>query len=144
MKNNRLHKQLKINSGTENLANVRKFVKDTALECGFGEDDIEQIILAVDEACTNIIKHAYGFSPDGIIDIDVKFKDDKFTIAITDEGKGFDPKQIPIPDVQEFYKQKKVGGLGIYLMRKLMDEVNYSIENKNKNRVTLVKYLKNA
>jgi serine/threonine-protein kinase RsbW len=119
-------------------------VKSTALECGFGEDDIEQIILAVDEACTNIIKHAYEFSPDGIIDIDIKFRDDKFTIAITDEGKGFDPKLIPVPDVREFYKQKKVGGLGIYLMKKLMDEVSYSVEKKNKNRVTLVKYLKNA
>jgi len=144
LKKNRLQKQLKVYSSTENLAKVRKFVKESAFECGFGEDEVEQITLAVDEACTNIIKHAYRYSPEGVIDIKIIFIDDKFTVTITDEGNGFDPNLIPIPDIQEFYKQKKVGGLGIYLMKKLMDEVIYSVEDNRKNRVTLVKYLKNS
>lgn len=139
--NKKIEKELVVKSTTDNLSVVRSFTKKAAKESGFSEETIGKIILAVDEACTNIIKHAYNFSPDGEITITIKYTDTKFTISITDEGKHFNPNNVPEPNIIEYYKQKKVGGLGIYLIRKLMDEVNYSTLTGNKNQVVLVKYL---
>jgi serine/threonine-protein kinase RsbW len=139
--NNTFYKELSVKSTTDHLAQIREFTKRAANECGFSDDVIGKIILAVDEACTNIIKHAYKYSPDGNITIAIKFAESKFEIAIIDEGIHFNPDSIPEPDIKEYYKQKKVGGLGVYLIRKLMDEVKYSTSTGNKNQVVLVKYL---
>ena len=139
--NNTFKRELSVKSATDNLAQIREFMKETALESGFSEDVTGKIVLAVDEACTNIIKHAYKYSPEGNIIISVKFADSKFEISITDEGSHFNPISIPEPDIQEYYKQKKIGGLGMFLIKKLMDEVKYSTLTGNKNQVILVKYL---
>jgi serine/threonine-protein kinase RsbW len=134
-------KEIVVKSTTDNLAMIREFIKNTTTEVGISDEIIDKIILAVDEACTNIIKHAYKYSPEGQIYIATRFADSKFTIAITDEGQHFDPDKIPVPDLNEYYKQKRIGGLGMFLIKKLMDEVNYSTLSGNKNRVVLVKYL---
>lgn len=139
--NKKIEKELIVKSTTDNLALVREFTKKAAEECGFPEETSGKIVLAVDEACTNIIKHAYKYSPDGKIIITIKFDKDKLAISIIDEGTHFNPNNVPEPNIVEYYKQKKVGGLGIFLMKKLMDEVKYSTISGNKNEVTLVKYL---
>lgn len=139
--NKKIVKELIVKSTTDNLALVRKFTKQAAEECGFNEDTAEKIVLAVDEACTNIIKHAYKYLPDGKINIVIKFEKDRLAISIVDEGIHFNPNNVPEPNIVEYYKQKKVGGLGIFLMKKLMDEVKYSTISGNKNEVILVKYL---
>ncbi len=139
--NNILEQELVVKSTTDNLALIREFTRTAAEKSGFSEETTGKIILAVDEACTNIIKHAYKNSSEGEINILVKFEDGKFIISITDEGLHFDPMQVPEPDLQEFVKEKRVGGLGIYLIRKMMDEVRYSTLTGNKNQVVLVKYL---
>ena len=136
-----LEQQIVVKSSTDNLEKIREFTKNAALQCGFGEDTIGKIILAVDEACTNIIKHAYKYSPDGIINITISFNDSRFSISITDEGEHFDPTKIPEPDLREYYKQKRVGGLGMFLIKRLMDEVKYNTISGNKNQVVLIKYL---
>lgn len=135
-------KELKVKSSTDHLELIRSFTRASALDYGFNEEIIDKIILAVDEACTNVIKHAYKYSPEGDIIINIKASNNKFTISITDYGKDFDPTLVPDPDIKKYYMQHKVGGLGIYLMKKLMDEVNYNITAK-KNQVVLVKYLAN-
>ncbi|PKL82806.1 MAG: ATP-binding protein [Ignavibacteriae bacterium HGW-Ignavibacteriae-3] len=134
-------KKLLVKSTTDNLALIREFTRSSAAECGFTEETIGKIILAVDEACTNIIKHAYKYSPEGNIFLTIKFEEGKFFISITDEGVHFDPSSIPEPDLVKYYKQKRAGGLGMFLIKKLMDEVNYSTLSGNKNQVVLVKYL---
>ena len=136
-------KELLVKSTTDNLAGIRDFIKSAADQSGFSEDTVGKIILAVDEACTNIIKHAYKNSPEGNIFIKIKFNDPKFSISITDEGSHFDPNKVPEPNLREYYKEKRVGGLGVFLIKKLMDEVNYSTLTGNKNQVILVKYLPN-
>ncbi|MCX7798380.1 MAG: ATP-binding protein [Melioribacter sp.] len=139
--NKKFEKHLTVKSTTENLIKVREFARTAAEECLFHEEDVEKIVLAVDEACTNIIKHAYNYSPEGIIDISIFVDNNKFVISIVDNGESFNPNIVPEPDIREFYKQKKVGGLGMYLMKKLMDEVKYSTVSDNKNQVMLIKYL---
>lgn len=139
--NKKFEKVLIVNSTTENLSKVREFTRKAAEECKFSEDTIEKIVLAVDEACTNIIKHAYNYSPDGIINLSINVHDDKFIVTIIDNGNHFNPELVPEPNIQEYYKQKKIGGLGMYLMKKLMDEVKYSTLDDNRNQVILVKYI---
>lgn len=137
-------KKLKIKSRTDNLSTIRDFVSTSATEAGVIPDFIENIILAVDEACTNIIKHAYGSSPDGELIIKVKSTPSKFTVVITDYGNSFEPERIPEPDLQKYYRQRRVGGLGMYLMKTLMDDVKYvSVPGKH-NEVLLTKKLKVA
>lgn len=139
--NKKFEKELIVKSSTDNLAQIRDFTKQAADECGCSEETAGKIVLAVDEACTNIIKHAYNFSPNGKICCNIKYDNTKFLVSITDDGLHFDPNNVPEPDIVEYYKQKKVGGLGIYLIKKLMDEVIYSTKSGNKNEVVLVKYL---
>jgi serine/threonine-protein kinase RsbW len=124
-KSKAIEKQLTVKSRTENLAEIRDFVRSTALDVGFSNETVENIVLAVDEACTNIIKHAYKFYPDGEILIKLKRSGGKFNIEIIDYGSSFEPEKVPVPDIQKFYQQHKVGGLGIYLMKTLMDDVKY-------------------
>ena len=134
-------KEIVVKSTTDNLALIREFTKSAADEIGFSDETTGKIVLAVDEACTNIIKHAYKYSTEGDIYIAIKFDNSRFMISITDEGKHFDPTTIPEPDLSQYYKQKRVGGLGMFLMKKLMDEVKYNTITGNKNQVVLVKYL---
>lgn len=140
-KTNNINKELTVKSTTNNLAIIREFVENIARESGFSKEIVSKISLAVDEACTNVIKHAYKFSPDREIKILTQFNDSKLTIRITDSGDKFDPNLIPEPNLKEYHKQKKVGGLGMFLMKKLMDEVQYHTLSGNQNQVVLVKYL---
>lgn len=134
-------KELMTKSSTENLSMIRDFVIDLAFDAGFDEKITKKIALAVDEAVTNIIKHAYKHSPNGDIKIYVEYRNDKLKITIQDKGIHFNPDTIQKPDIQELLRKKQIGGLGIYIMRNLMDEVKYSNPNNDTNEVVLVKYL---
>lgn len=136
-----IKKRISVKSSTDNLAKIRRFVKKTSLQVGFDEDSANKIILATDEACTNIIKHAYKYSTTGKINVNLSFSAKKLRISITDEGSHFNSKSIKEPDLKKYYEEKRVGGLGMFLMKKLMDEVKYSQPNPHKNKVTLIKYL---
>jgi serine/threonine-protein kinase RsbW len=137
-------KKLVIKSRTENLSSLRDFISDNANNAGLSNDDIDDIILAVDEACTNIIKHAYKSVPDGEIIIEINYNSRKFTIKLIDHGNSFDPESVPVPDLQKYLRQRKVGGLGLYLMRTLMDDVKYISVPGEYNQVMLSKNLNNA
>lgn len=139
--NKKIKKELAIKSTTDNLVLVREFTRRAAIESSLPDDFTEKIILAVDEACTNVIKHAYKFSPEGDIFISISVDSSKFIISITDSGVHFNPNLIPEPDIKQYHKEKKIGGLGMFLMKKLMDEVRYTSVSGNKNQVELVKYL---
>ncbi len=137
-------KVLVVQSKTNNLSTIRDFVYAAALDVGFTKEVIDNIILAVDEACTNIIKHAYKSYPEGEITIKLKYKDKKFTVQIIDHGVPFNPESIPDPDLQKYYRQHRVGGLGMYLMKSLMDEVKYVSVPGKYNQVLLSKNLNGA
>lgn len=132
---------IRIDSRTERLIEVRQFVSDAARRFGFGDDEISKIALAVDEACTNIIKHAYKFDPTKKLTIKVKSHDNVFEIAIQDTGVQFNPEAIHAPDMKEYLAHYRHGGLGVYLMKSLMDKVEYTIQAGRQNEVRLTKYL---
>ncbi len=132
--------RLRILSQTENLEIIRNFVGHIARRVGFDDEDATKIEMAVDEACSNVIKHAYERDARKPIDIAIKVDYDKLTVVVTDRGKGFDPSAIKMPDMKEYIAELRVGGLGIYLMRTLMDEVSYDIKPGVRNQVRMVKY----
>lgn len=147
VKNQRTKKKfhLRIPSQTEYLEIIREFVSRVARKVGFKEDDASKIELAVDEACTNVIEHAYGGDGKKMIDIaiQVDYPGQKMSIIITDQGRGFDPSKLLAPDMKKYLQEMRVGGLGVYLMQSLMDEINFEVKPGPKNQVKLVKYLMN-
>ena len=128
---------LTIPSQTERLSDVREFVSGLARVHGFSEDDINKITIAVDEACTNIIKHGYSYAPDKSIDVDIIRKGNDFEIVISDNGKQFDPSSIQSPDMKDYFEHYRRGGLGVYLMKRIMDKVEFNLHSdKNVLRMT--------
>ena len=132
---------LKIPSQTDNLEIIRDFVAGIARKVGFGVEDTNKIELALDEACTNVIEHAYQHDESKDIDIAVKIDINKFTIVVADRGRSFNVEEIELPDMESYLAELRVGGLGIYLIKTLMDEVDYQSKSDGENQVTMVKYL---
>lgn len=141
MSKNQKKYQLKIPSQSDNLSIIREVVAKVAAQVGFDSDEASKIELAVDEACTNVIKHAYGKNSNQMIDLSIKFDDKKLIIIVADKGKGFKPEDIKLPDLNESIKEGRRGGLGICLIRTLMDKVDFKIKPGSKNQVRMIKYI---
>ena len=112
----------------EDLEEIREFVGEIARAGGFGSKDVYNIQLAADEAASNIIEHAYKGVKNDVLEISCGVKDGTITIIMVDHGESFDPSAIPLPDLTADLSERKIGGLGIFLMRKLMDEVQRTID----------------
>jgi anti-sigma regulatory factor (Ser/Thr protein kinase) len=123
----------------EFLDEIREFVGDIARAGGFGDKDVYNIQLAADEAASNIIEHAYEGVSDGVLELSCGVKGNTITIILVDHGESFDPSEIPLPDLKADLSERKIGGLGIFLMRKLMDEVHYEVKPKHNNVLTMIK-----
>lgn len=131
---------VKFTAKFEYLDEIRDFVGDIARKGKFSEKDIYNIQLASDEAASNIIEHAYEGISNGVLEISCGLKKDVLTIILVDHGESFDPSDIPAPNLKADLSERKIGGLGLYLMRKLMDEVHYDADPKNnRNTLTLIK-----
>ncbi|MBA4312604.1 MAG: ATP-binding protein [Chlorobiaceae bacterium] len=135
---------LNISSNTEKLNAVREFISIAAHNFGFDDETASKISLAVDEACTNIIKHAYEYAPNKELEIKVLTNKQQFEVIITHQGKLLDPKLIKTPDMKEYLVHPRRGGLGIHLMRLLMDSVEYKIRDDKKCEVHLMKKISTA
>lgn len=124
----------------EFLDEIREFVGEIAREGGFSDKEVYNIQLATDEAASNIIEHAYEGVSDGLIEISCGMQSNYIRIILVDHGESFDPSDVPDPDLKADLSERKIGGLGIFLMRKLMDEVHYDAEpRKNRNTLTMTK-----
>ena len=133
---------LTIESRTEKLRLVRDFIADAARKFGFDTESVHKIALAVDEACTNVIKHSYKFAADKTIEIAVQTRNGAFEVVIYDEGVSFDPRAVHNPDMKEYLQHYRKGGLGMYLMRSLMDKIEYRAIDKKRNEMHLTKFLR--
>lgn len=123
----------------EFLDEMREFVGTVARESGFGEKDIYNIQLATDEAASNIIEHAYEGVTDGALNLSCGMDERGLVVTLVDYGLPFDPSEVPMPDLQADLADRKIGGLGIFLMRKLMDEVHYHSNADKSNVLTMIK-----
>lgn len=135
-------KYLSLASNTNNLEIIRDFISNQCLSYGFDDKDTNSIVLAVDEACTNIIKHGYNFNTNNNIYLKVFSDDCYFIIQISDESTPFNPNQYKNLNLKEYISEFTPGGLGIYIIRNVMDVVNYySGNNNNYNTLILKKTL---
>jgi len=124
----------------EFLDEIRDFVGEIARKGGFSDKEVYNIQLATDEAASNIIEHAYQGAGDGLLELSCGMWKDSIKIVLTDHGEPFDPSAIPMPDLKADLSERKIGGLGVFLMRKLMDEVRYeSHPGKSYNTLTMIK-----
>jgi len=121
---------------------VRESVIEVIDEAGFPSDEINMLTVAVDEAVANIIEHAYDPKDYGEFSIDIEMAADgeSFEAVIRDSGSFFDPGLVPIVNIREHVQAGRKNGLGIFLMKKIMDRVIYSHDEDNFNLLRLVKY----
>jgi len=122
----------------EFLSEIRDFVAEVARDGGFDDKEIYSVQLAADEAASNIIEHAYEGIADGQIELTCEMRGAELIIAMQDHGKSFDSKKVRRPNLKAGLFERQIGGLGIYLMRKLMDEVNYRSSSAG-NLLTMIK-----
>jgi serine/threonine-protein kinase RsbW len=130
---------LQVPSSTRNLSMIREFVVKVAEQSGLSESDRDHLELAVDEACSNVIEHAYGHDVKKEVTVRATFDDDELRISVIDTGAGFDPTGVPQKELGELVRKRRTGGLGMRLIKSLMDEVRYEIEPGTKNELHMVK-----
>lgn len=123
------------------LVKIGEFVTQAAKSIGFNGFELYKIETAVDEACSNIIEHAYGQEDIGDIVISVTTDPESITIRLTDFGDPFDPKIVKQPNLEAELEDRDDHGLGIYMMKQWMDIVIFDTF-EDKNVLTLVKHLK--
>ena len=126
----------------DNLAEIAAFILAFCHDASLDESICYHIETAVDEACSNIIEHAYGGEGKGEIEICVDVNPANVTIKLTDHGKSFNPNDIPDPDLEAPIEERQSHGLGLFFIRKLMDQVFFTHGKDHSNILTLVKYLK--
>ncbi|MBZ5619171.1 MAG: ATP-binding protein [Acidobacteriia bacterium] len=134
--------QLHVPSSTENLAMIRDFVGKIGERAGMNPAELVRLELAVDEACANVIEHAYGSDDTREVTVKATLDSETVEIKIVDTGRGFDPSVIEQANLEQLASQRKSGGLGMRLIRSVMDEVQYQIVPGQKNELRMVKHLK--
>jgi len=113
-------------------------VVTAAREAGLSDADVYSVQLAVDEACANIIEHAYGGEGNGDIECTCSVRDDRLIVLLSDTGCPFDPRGVPSPNLTAELENRETGGLGVYLMTRMMDEVHFERDGVT-NTLTMVK-----
>jgi serine/threonine-protein kinase RsbW len=133
---------LQVPSSTENLALIREFVTSVGRQARLDDSGIHNLELAVDEACANVIEHAYGHDISKEVIVRAVFDDEELRISVFDTGLGFDPGPTEPESLAELVRKRKSGGLGIRLIKSLMDEVQYEIVPGQKNELHMTKKIR--
>lgn len=133
-------RQITVPSRLENLPVIIDFITAFMEENGLDPGTLNRVQVAADEAATNVIKHAYAGS-EGPVTVTCAIEKDAVAVTFLDHGIPFDPTTVKPPDVESGVDDRPIGGLGIYFMRKLMDEVEYHRPPGGGNALTLRKKL---
>jgi serine/threonine-protein kinase RsbW len=123
----------------DSLAAISDFVRRAAEAAGLDERAVYAVQLAVDEASTNVIEHSYGGEGRGQIEISCGINTDGLTVTLRDHGPRFDPERVPSPNLHDSLEERDGRGLGLFLMRQLMDEVRFDFASDAGNILTMVK-----
>lgn len=119
--------ELVVPAQMHHLREIRDFITFIGKKYKFDDKITNSFKLVVDEACTNIVRHGYRDIKDGKITIRAIIRRLSLTIVLIDQGKSFDPRQVKNPNLDKYVEIGKKGGLGIFMMRKLMDDIQYHI-----------------
>ncbi len=119
---NTLHLEINILSNPAELERVRQEAETFAIQIGMDEADVCRVVLALDEALTNVIRHAYEGAKDQPIEIMLIYFDGELAIVVRDYGRVVHPSAIHSRDLDDV----RPGGLGVHIMHECMDEVDFS------------------
>jgi serine/threonine-protein kinase RsbW len=123
----------------DQLNAIRDFVTQAANDASLDESGVCAVEMAVDEACSNIIEHAYKGIQDGDIECTCDSNEAALTVILRDHGQAFDISSVPVPDIASALEDRKIGGLGVFLIRKLMDTVRYERLGEAGNVLTMIR-----
>ena len=116
---------LRVPSRTEFLAVIRDVTRRMAEVAGFDGAQADQLALAVDEASTNVIEHAYRGAADRRIELRFDARAGELRVEVVDDGKAVDPQAVPQVDLHRYATERRKGGLGVHLMGRIMDTVTF-------------------
>lgn len=132
---------LRLRAVLENVPHAIDFVTEVARAAGFDDRALCDIQVAVDEACANVVFHAYAGMEPGDMEISCGPDGQEFVVRLRDWGAAFDPDSIPTPDVTAPLEERTLGGLGLYLIRRYMDHVDFCFDPVVGNTLTMKKQL---
>lgn len=116
---------MRILANTNQLADVRTFIRNQVANLGFSYFEEDNIVLAVDEVCANLIQHAYAGRSDAYIDLRVIVEPGAVKVEISDNAAPFNPGDSQLPDMRQYFAEHRHHGLGILLMTRVMDVIEY-------------------
>lgn len=129
----------KVGCSIENLKGVRDFIRGSLKEHGVSDLQISEMVLALDEMCSNLMIHAHQCNPDELFELHIHVdRNDPVIFEIIDDGTTFDINQFAEPDLGNLVHEKRKGGLGIRLVKSIMDKIEYQ-HTSGKNVCRLIK-----
>ena len=128
----------KVAAGLADLSEIRQFVEVKSTEIGCSDDIASELVLAVNEAATNVIVHGYDAEP-GFVSVSIEQDVADIIISLRDKASAFDPNSISSPDTTLPLEMRQPGGMGIQMMRSFVDEMKYHITADGVNVLTMVK-----
>jgi serine/threonine-protein kinase RsbW len=131
-------RQLIVRGRYENIPTITSFVGEAAEAAGLGDSGVFHCQMAVDEACTNVIEHAYGGEDVGDIHITCTVQPGVCEIDVFDRGRPFVPDEVPQPQMQTTIEELTPGGIGLHIMKQVMDVVDFSFTDGG-NRLHMIK-----
>jgi len=139
----RIRHVMRVPNSTVHLAAVREIVGEMVCRSSYPtKKDVSIITLAVDEAVANIMEHAYRDDVEGKMEIELEISADgeQFVVVLRDRGTPFDPASVAAPDIKEHVSEGRKHGLGLALMRSVMDEVSYTFVEGGANELRMVRF----
>jgi anti-sigma regulatory factor (Ser/Thr protein kinase) len=130
---------LAVPSETSFLGLIRDITKKMAAGAGFDAATADRVALAVDEAATNVIEHAYRGAANREVEVRFDDRGPDFRVDVVDDGAMVDPRSVPHVDLEKYVSERRTGGLGVHLMEKIMDSVTFR-RTARKNVCRLVKH----
>ncbi len=133
-----MSQKITIGCSKNELIKVRQFTSDMLEEHHVPDLQAHKLVLAVDEVCANLIIHANDCNPDNQIEFKVDFKPKQIIFTFKDKGVGFDINEYESPSMDELVSARRQGGIGLILVKRIMDKIEFSTE-KNHNICRLIK-----
>jgi anti-sigma regulatory factor (Ser/Thr protein kinase) len=131
---------LEIKADLDNLGHVRDFIEANVESAGLSEDSAGELLLAIDEAVSNIIMHGFKSAANGDIELEVKHQPEAILVHIRDNAPLFDPTKGSNPHLEVSPLERDApGGFGVYLLNHLVDKIAYRVTDDGRNELTMLK-----
>jgi serine/threonine-protein kinase RsbW len=132
---------LRVKALLENVPLAIDCVAQWAEKVDLDKRTLYEIQLAVDEACANVADHAYRNEEPGDMEVSCYLENELLTILVRDWGRGFDPNGVVVPDVDAPLEERTLGGLGLFIVRQVMDYVQFTVDPEVGNELRMAKRL---